>query len=163
MKKLCMILAALAMTTGAFAQQMWVGGSLNLSATSNTHNLYIRPSFGYFVADNISVEGTLGLDFNNAFNDYGLVAVGRYWMPVSNGISYTPGLAMDFRVRDYEYADSTFNFGLELQLASFNYSINDRWGVTANFCSLNFGSLFDNAYVNFVLSTSTTLAVRYFF
>lgn len=163
MKRLSMILVALVMTTGAFAQKMWVGGSLNLSATSNTHNIDIRPSFGYFVTEDISVEANLGLDFNNLYDDYGMVAVGRYWLPLTDAITYTPGLALDFNLRDNSYADADFNFGLGLQLGAFNYAIDGNWAVSANFCSLNFNRLFNDAYMNFDLSTSTTLTVRYFF
>ncbi len=162
-----MILLALAMTTGAFAQKMWVGGSLSLSATSNTHNLDLRPSFGYFVAEQISVEGNINFDFNTTTNNYALVAVGRYWMPITDAVSYTPGVALDFNVVDYDNDYSSlktdFAFGIGLQLGAFNYAVNDNWAVTANFCTLNLNRLFDDAYVNFGLSTSTTLTVRYFF
>lgn len=163
MKRLLTIIFALAMTTGAFAQKMWVGGSLNLSGVSNTINVDIAPSFGYFITEEISVEGNLGFNFKDLYDDYGLAAVGRYWLPLTDVITYTPGLVLDFNLRDNSIGDSAFNFGLGLQLGSFNYAIDGNWAVAANFCSLNFNRLFNDAYVNYNLSTSTTITVRYFF
>ena len=64
-----MIMLALVMTTGAFAQQMWLGGTASVSA-SGSATLNVAPTFGYFITENISVEGNLGLTFGSGVGTY---------------------------------------------------------------------------------------------
>ena len=102
MKKLCMIMLALVMTTGAFAQKMWLGGTGSLSA-SGSASLSLVPTFGYFLTEDISVEGRLNLAFNSSNIGVGVTAIGRYWVPINDKLFYTPGLSFGSYVcRRYE-------------------------------------------------------------
>lgn len=163
MKKLCMILLALVMTTGAFAQKMWLGGTASVSA-SGTATLNMAPTFGYFLAENISVEGKLGLTFGSNLGKYGLTATGRYWLPINEKLSYTPGISLGFGITHDSYWDSTTtNFDFAIQLGSFHYKVNDKWMLGANFSSFTLNDLGGGNYTYFSLGTSTTISVNYFF
>lgn len=163
MKKFCMIALALVMTTGAFAQKMWLGGTAAVSA-SGTATININPTFGYFITEDISVEGELGLLFGSNRANYGLTVVGRYWLPISEKLSYTPGLSLGFEVAHDSYWDTTTsNFNIAIQLGSFHYKLNDKWMLGANFSSFTLNDLGGGNYTYFSLGTSTTISVNYFF
>lgn len=163
MKKFCMIALALVMTTGAFAQKMWLGGTAAVSA-SGTATLNINPTFGYFITEDISVEGELGLSFGSNRANYGLTVVGRYWLPISEKLSYTPGLSLGFGVAHDSYWDTTTsNFNIAIKLGSFHYKLNDKWMLGANFSSFTLNDLGGGNYTYFSLGTSTTISVNYFF
>lgn len=165
MKRFCMVILVLALASSAFGQKMWVGGSFSLNAGTGSSNLSVVPEFGYFVADDISVEGTLNFNFGNNLSRYGLNAVGRYWLPIVDGVlTYTPGLQLGFDLRHYSNLDTTnFDFDVALQLGSVSYTLGQGWSLGANFCTLSFADLFDSSVTSFSLSTSTTFVVRYEF
>lgn len=163
MKRLCMIMLALVMTTGAFAQQMWLGGTASVSA-SGSATLNVTPTFGYFITENISVEGNLGLTFGSGVGTYGLTAVGRYWIPINEKLSYTPGLALGYKLTHNSNLDinvSDFNFAVHI--GSFHYKVNDKWMLGANFSSFSLNNIGDGNRTTFSLGTSTTISVNYFF
>lgn len=163
MKKLAMIILALAMTTGAFAQKMWVGGSASFSA-SGSASIHLAPTFGYFVTEDISVEGRLNLAFTSSTNTFGLFAIGRYWIPITGKLSYTPGLLLGFdwtSSTHSSYNDSSFDFGV--QIGSFHYKVNENWMLGANFSSFTLNDIGDGSYTHFNLTSATTISVNYFF
>lgn len=164
MKKLLMVVLALAMTTGAFAQKMWIGGTGSLSA-SGSASLSLVPTFGYFLTEDISVEGRLNLAFNSSNIGIGLTAIGRYWLPINDKLFYTPGLSLGFSHTSYTNGSNykTSSFDLGLQVGSFHYKINDAWMLGANFSSLSVNNLGKGNTAKFNLTTSTNISVNYFF
>lgn len=163
MKRLCMIVLALVMTTGAFAQKMWLGGSASFTA-SGSARVALVPTFGYFVTEDISVEGQLGLSFGSSSSSYGLTAVGRYWLPLTEKLSYTPGLSLGFDLTKYDYVDGLRSqFDMVFQLGSLHYKVNEQWMLGANFCTFSLNDLFGGMATSFGLSTSSTISVNYFF
>lgn len=162
MKKLCLILAALALSTGAFAQKMWVGGTASVVALSGATSINVAPEFGLFVADDISVEAGLGAGFGKSINNFAANVVGRYWLPMADGLTYTPGVGLGFgRASVSGYGTNWFD--LNLYLGAFNYQFNENWAVGANFCSLQLGDMFGDFTPAFELSTNTTFTIKYCF
>lgn len=162
MKKLCLILAALALSTGAFAQKMWVGGTAAITAHSGASSFNFAPEFGLFVTDDISVEAGLGVGFGKSINNFAADVVGRYWLPMAKGLSYTPGVGLGFG-RASVSGHGTNWFDLNFYLGAFDYQFNENWAVGANFCSLQFGNIFNDFTPSFELSTNTTITVKYCF
>ncbi len=182
MKKFLMIIAALAVATGAFAQQqeqaggevkqtkeagagrMWLGSAVSFSA-SGAASINITPTFGYFVADNISVEGTLGLGFGSYHGHYGLAATGRYWLPIEDTpLVYTPGVRLGFDIDHYSNIDTTYtDFSFGVQLGSFHYIINPSLSVSGNICGFSLSNIGKANSTSFDLTTTTTLSLNYFF
>lgn len=166
MKKLCLIIAALVLSTGAFAQKKWVGGATSISAASGVAAFEFSPEFGYFVTDDISVEVGLGFGFASSINAFATNVTGRYWVPVTDNLTYTPGLGLGFTHGSADVGIATVKssvFDVNFYLGAFNYAINDRWAVGANFCSLKLGNIFDHFTPSFGLSSSTVVMVRYCF
>lgn len=166
MKKLLTIIATLAIATGAFAQEnkMWLGGSASFSA-SGTATVSIAPTFGYFVTDDISVEGTMALGFGSHHGSYGINAAGRYWLPIGNTpLVYTPGITLGLDIDHYSNLDhTTTDFGFGIQLGAFHYRISPKMSVSANLCGFSLRSIGNNNTTNFSLTTATTLSLNYFF
>ena len=164
MKKLLMVMLALAMTTGAFAQKMWIGGTGSLSA-SGSASVSLVPTFGYFLTEDISVEGRLNLAFNSSNIGVGLTAIGRYWLPINDKLFYTPGLSLGFSHTSYTNGSNykTSSFDLGLQVGSFHYKINDAWMLGANFSSLSICNVGKHNNAKFNITTSTNISVNYFF
>lgn len=71
-KTLLTLLLLLSCSLGAFAQtekgNKEVGGSFSMSYTpkSSLFNFALTPQFGYFIIDNLSVGGTLSVDFSTS-------------------------------------------------------------------------------------------------
>ncbi len=169
MKRFLMIIVALALASGAaFAQQqkgkMWIGSSVSFSAQGSA-NVNIAPTFGYFLADNISVEGTVDLGFASRYGHYGLSALGRYWLPIENTpLVYTPGARLGFGIEHYSLLDQTItDFSFGVQLGAFHYVINPSLSVSANLCGFTLSSIGKDNATSFNLSTTTTLSLNYFF
>lgn len=166
MKKLCILLVALALSVGASAQKKWVGGSTSISAASGASAFEFSPEFGYFVTDDISVEVGLGFGFASSINAFATNVTGRYWVPVTDKLTYTPGLGLGLTYGSVDVGIDAVKlsvFDVNFYLGAFNYAINDRWAVGANFCSLKLGNIFDHFTPSFGLSSSTVVTVRYCF
>lgn len=166
MKKLCLILAALALSTGAFAQKMWVGGALDGTIRKNVSTLYIAPEFGYFLTDNISVEGGLGLGFGYEISNFQLNAAGRYWFSLTDDINYNPGVCLQLNHGALDVLGervSNTAFDVLFQVGSFDYAVADNWSVRFNFCQISLNSLFNKPSAEFSIKTEGTVTIKYYF
>ncbi len=176
MKKIFFIVLASIMSTSVFAQKMWVGGSLDYSLShkwtdyaSSVSTLFtITPSFGLFVTDNISVDGTIELGFSNKYHKFGFAVEGLFWVNINNRLSYTPGVAMFYDHIKYNnsgVADDNHLYP-SLKIAKFNYKLNEKFSVGLEACSLDLFNSELNSNENlyeFKLSTDAKITLRYFF
>ena len=166
MKKLCILLVALALSVGASAQKKWVGGGLDATFNKNASSFYIAPEFGYFVADNISVEGAVGLGFASGLTDYKAAATARYWFDATDDICYAPGVRLELNHGVVDVLGETYGktgFDVVLQLGVFDYEITPNWSVRFNFCDLSLNRLFDKPQAQFSLKTEGSVAIKYYF
>ncbi len=166
MKKLCILLAALALSVGAFAQVKWVGGGLDATFSKDNSKFYIAPEFGIFVTDNISVEGAAGLGFTSGLTDYKLAATGRYWFDPTDDFSYAPGIRLELNHGVVNLAGEKYGqtgFDVIFQIGVFDYKIAPNWSVRFNFCEVSLNRLFDRPQAKFALKTEGSVAIKYHF
>lgn len=139
-----------------------------VSATDNKLNFGIAPKFGYFVADNFEVNVALkyNLGFNGRTGKEQMdgesesstpvsdnihtfmVAPGiSYYLPLVNGkLYYAPSFGIGIGMMAGQEkegstttsSDPIFAFGMYLDLASFEYKLNSRMALTANFAGLQY-------------------------
>jgi hypothetical protein len=166
MKRLCVLLAILALSVGAFAQKKWVGGGLDASFKKDASSFYIAPEFGIFVTDKITVEGAAGLGFVSGLTDLKLAASARYWFDATDDICYTPGIRMELNHGIVDLLGEKYSktgFDVILQLGVFDYEIAPNWSVRFNFCELSLNRLFDKPQAQFALKTEGSVAIKYYF
>lgn len=138
------------------------------SETANNFKFGIAPKFGYFVADNLEVNialkynlGTTGYtgrekvdgkvekDTPKGSNLHTfMVAPGvSYYLPiVADKLYYAPyfGIGLGFMANDSKVGNTTtssdpiFGFGLYLDLAAFEYRLNNNMAITANIGGLEY-------------------------
>lgn len=162
MKKLCLIVMAIALSTGAFAQKMWVGGSTAIVASEGSSSFELAPQFGIFLTDAFSLEAGLGFGTASKVNTLAANITGRYWLPLSGNLSYTPGVGLAMNHGNVGGLKDTW-FDLNLYLGALNYQFNSKWAAGVNFCSLRLGNVFNNLRPSFSLSSSTVVTVKYCF
>lgn len=166
MKRICLVLAFLAISTGAFAQKMWVGGALAGTIEKSRSSFYVAPEFGYFITDNISIEGGIGLGRTSDLTNIHFNATGRYWFSVTDDINYNPGVCLQINHGIAEVlGDKYTNTGVDVlfQVGSFDYTITDDWSVRLTFCQLSLNSLFDNPNAEFSIKIESAVTVKYYF
>lgn len=166
MKKLCVLLAALAISTGAFAQKMWMGGALAGTIEKSRNSFYFAPEFGYFLADNISLEGSIGWGQTSDLTNILFNVTGRYWFSVNDDINYNPGVCLQVNHGIAEVlGDKYSNTGVDIlfQLGSFDYAVADDWSVRLTFCQLSLNSLFDNPNAEFSVKIESAVTIKYYF
>lgn len=132
----------------------------NWSETSDkTFGISIMPSFMYYMTDNIAVGGQIGFSYNKQ-DDYHIDGVGtgdlktsvfaiepriRYKKELGANFSWAPEFYIGFGFGknkmdvdgDTDYDQDIFSMGVGIHFARFEYSITDKWVVSANFG--NFG------------------------
>lgn len=166
MKRICLVIAFLAISTGAFAQKMWVGSALAGTIEKSRSSLYVAPEFGYFITDNISIEGGIGLGRTSDLTNLHFNATGRYWFSVTDDINYNPGVCLQINHGIAEVlGDKYTNTGVDVlfQVGSFDYTITDDWSVRLTFCQLSLNSLFDNPNAEFSIKIESAVTVKYYF
>lgn len=162
MKKFCLVVLALTLVSGAFAQDKWVGGSTSIVATDGSSSFDFVPEFGIFLTDAVSLEAGLGFGVASHHKAFSANVVGRYWLPLTNKLSYTPGVGLGFG-HDNIAGLKVNSFDLNLYLGALNYQLNNKWAAGVNFCSLRLHNIFDHLTPAFALSSSTTVTVKYCF
>lgn len=138
------------------------------SNANNLFNFGIAPKYGYFVADNLEVnvalKYNLGLTGNSGYEKADgektddtpsnttvhtfMVTPGvSYHLPLVSGkLYYTPAFGVGFGVMGTaskvgsttESGDPVFAFGFNLDLAAFEYRLNSKMALTANFAGLEY-------------------------
>lgn len=127
--------------------------------TDKTFGFSILPSLMYYMTDNIAVGGHIGFDYTKQ-DDYHVEGVGtgdlkttvfvieptiRYKKELGGNFSWAPEFYIGFGFGknkmdlegDTDFDQDVFSLGVGIHFARFEYSVTDKWVVSANFG--NFG------------------------
>ncbi len=118
----------------------------------------ISPEFGYFVMDNWEVNANLKYGISSFIqkkNSSGTheftFGVGtNYHIQLCDRISYAPGIGLDFGLQNryskvdsgsvkVRESDTGFLFGMDFQLARFNFRLNDHFALDLNVLGMKYG------------------------
>lgn len=110
-------------------------------------NLGLSVEYGYFVANNLRVGGTLGYGFNDNGNEthsFHIAPNVAYYVRLADKFYYTPNFTLGFGVEGSELADEDFTMcGLvtELQPLAVEFRPTKRFAMSVSLCSLQYSFL----------------------
>ena len=157
MKKLLTLVAALLLSTGAFAQEkgdMAVNGTAGFSLTIYGGEAYagflLNAGFTYFVIDNLGVSLSASIE-----EHFHLTPSATYFMPLTERLYYTPTVSLDFLIK------SPIGFGISLEYAAFEYRLNDHWALNTSLGELSL-AFSGGTTVGLNINTGSALGVWYY-
>lgn len=175
MKKIAILLIATAtlFVSTANAQKKgdaYVGGNLKFALSSSGSNGYmstgtyfsVAPEFGYFVNDRIRIGGEISYEVSSNAHVVALTPNIAYYLPIINGLYYTPQLNIGGGVGIYSgYVAGIFT--TTLNLASFEYKPTERFGISTSLININYNLIDKTNSINFNILYSPSIAFRYYF
>lgn len=160
MKKIIIIAATALISFSSFAQkagELYVEGALGLGfgnvstshtvldhtnkSSSNSFYFDFAPAVGYFVIDNLAVNGMLGVSYAGNSTALSIMPGIRYYLQLVDKIYYTPGLDLRVALNLYggqENIKTSASYGLGASLGAFEYRPVKHIGVFANCLSFNY-------------------------
>ena len=185
MKKLIICLMALVFATPLLAQNkgdMYIGGTMGVASSTSIINgsgttgfgINVSPEFGYFISDKISIGASIECQLETANSSattvIGILPTMTYYGRIADNFYYTPTLRVGF-VGGFSSDLNMPGFGLNLDLASFEFRPTPKIGLSFSAFSLTYVVLTHNdSYIkltnnnfNIQLGGTTSIGFKYYF
>ena len=155
--------------TAASAQQkgdVYLGGmaGLNIQAGNSglsSTGIAVQPEVGFFVADKWRLGASVGYVFNG-IHTLTVLPNFAYYLPLCDGLYYTPGAEVGFVLAARDGAHP--GFGIALSLFSLEFRPTPHFGFTANLSSLSFIALAGAGYnTSLNIGANHSFGVKYYF